>query len=119
MSERDYIALVDGVHHLVKAPTVLVRDRLNTHVSHKMRDLIDTRAWLTVFTLPAYALELNVVDCLWAHVKDRLANLAGVALDRLAALVRNRLKRLQHRPDVLDGFLAGTGLAVALPPPSP
>jgi hypothetical protein len=46
----------------------------------------------------------------WAHVKRSLANLAVVALDRLDALVRNRLKRLQYRPDTLDGFIAGTGL---------
>ncbi|SOB88763.1 Putative transposase of IS4/5 family [Streptomyces sp. 1331.2] len=32
------------------------------------------------------------------------------ALDRLEALVRHRLKRLQFRPDALDGFMAGTGL---------
>ena len=95
LSERDCIALVDGVHQLVKAPIVLVWDRLNTHVSHKMRDLIDARSWLTVFTLPAYAPGLNAVEYLWAHMKHSLANLAGVALDRLAALVRNRLKRLQ------------------------
>ncbi|MGW2770918.1 IS630 family transposase, partial [Streptomyces sp. NPDC001275] len=48
-----------------------------------------------------------------------LANLTSVALDRLATLVRNRLKRLQYRPHVLDGFLAGTGLSLDLPPPSP
>lgn len=48
-----------------------------------------------MFTLPAYAPELNAVEYLWAHMKHSLANLAGVALDRLAALVRNRLKRLQ------------------------
>ncbi|QKV97036.1 hypothetical protein HUT19_39535 [Streptomyces sp. NA02950] len=38
-----------------------------------------------------------------------------VALDRLEALVRNRLKRLQYRPDTpdtLDGFIAGTGLTL-------
>jgi putative transposase len=51
LSERDYIAPVDGVHQLVKAPIVLVWDRLNTHVSHKMRDPIDARGWLTLFTL--------------------------------------------------------------------
>jgi hypothetical protein len=32
-----------------------------------------------------------------------------MALDRLEALVRNRLKRLQYRPHTLDGFIAGTG----------
>lgn len=52
-------------------------------------------------------------------MKHSLADLAGVALGRLAGLMRNRLKRLQYRPDVLGGFLPGTGLAVDLPPPSP
>jgi len=119
LSERDYIGLIDGMHHLVKAPIVLVWDRLNTHVSRAMRDLVDARDWLTVFVLPAYAPELNAVEFLWAHVKHSLANLASVALDRLEALVRNRLKRLQYRPDIPDGFLTGTGLSLDLPPPSP
>jgi hypothetical protein len=119
LSERDYIGLLDGMHELVKAPLVLVWDRLNTHVSHAMRDLINTRDWLTVFILPAYAPELNPVEYLWAHIKHSLANLTSVALDRLETLVRNRLKRLQYRPDVLDGFFAGTGLSLDLPPPSP
>jgi hypothetical protein len=52
LSERDYINLIDAMHQLVMAPLVLVWDRLNTHVSHTMRDLIDARDWLTVFTLP-------------------------------------------------------------------
>jgi transposase len=116
MGERDFIALIDGVHQLVKAPIVLVRDRLNTHVSHAMRELIAERAWLTVFLLPAYSPDLNPVERVWAHVKRSLANLAViVALDRLEALVRNRLKRLQYRPDTLDGFIAGTGLALDEP----
>ncbi|MET8629847.1 hypothetical protein ABZW30_40030 [Kitasatospora sp. NPDC004669] len=34
MSERDYIGLLDGVHHLVKAPIVPVWEQLNTRVSH-------------------------------------------------------------------------------------
>jgi hypothetical protein len=71
LSERDYIALIDGMHHLVKAPLVLVWDRLNTHVSHAMRDLIKARDWLTVFTLPAYAPELNAVEYLWAQDRPR------------------------------------------------
>ncbi|GAA4982723.1 hypothetical protein GCM10025734_04190 [Kitasatospora paranensis] len=105
LSERDYISLIDGLHQLVRAPIVLVWHRLNTHVSHAMRDLIGAREWLTVFILPAYAPELNAVEFLWAHVKRSLANLAGVAIDRLETLVPNRLKRLQYRPDVLNGFL--------------
>ncbi|MCX4597483.1 IS630 family transposase [Streptomyces sp. NBC_01549] len=112
MGERDFIALIDGVHQLVKAPIVLVWDRLNTHVSHAMRELIAEREWLTMFLLPAYSPDLNPVEDVWAHVKRSLANLAVVALDRLETLVRNRLKRLQYRAGTLDGFIAGTGLTL-------
>ncbi|MFI8281427.1 transposase, partial [Streptomyces sp. NPDC085929] len=115
MSERDFIALVDGVHHLVRAPIVLVWDRLNTRVSRKMRDLVAERECLTVFLLPAYSPDLNPVEGVWAHVKRSLANLAVMALGRLETLVRNRLKRLQYRPDTLNGFIAGTGLALHTP----
>lgn len=44
-----------------------------------------------------------------------LAHLAVVALDRLEALVRNRLERLQYRTGTLDGFTAGTGLTLDEP----
>ncbi|MGW7486934.1 IS630 family transposase [Streptomyces sp. NPDC054786] len=115
MGERDFIALIDGAHQLVKAPIVLVWDRLNTHVSHAMRELIDQRDWLTVFLLPAYSPDLNPVEGVWAHIKHSLANLSVMALDHLEVIVRQRLKRLQYRPEVLNGFIAGTGLALDTP----
>lgn len=110
MSERDFIALIDGIHQLVKAPIVLVWDRLNTHVSRRVRDLVAEREWLTV-----YSPDLNPVEGVWAYVKRTLANLAVMALDRLEALVRNRLKRLQYRPRILNGFISGTGLTLDTP----
>ncbi|MCX5233292.1 transposase [Streptomyces sp. NBC_00233] len=115
MDERDFIALADGVHQLVRAPILLVWDRLSTHVSRRMRDLVAERAWLTVFLLPAYSPDLNPVEWVRAHVKRSLANLAVMALDRLEALVRDRLKCLQYRPHNLDGFIAGTGLTLGAP----
>lgn len=115
MGERDFIALTDGTHQLVKAPIVLVWDRLNTHISRKMRDFVAEREWLTGFLLPAYSPDLNPVEWVWAHVKRSLANLAVTALDRLETLVRNRLKQLQYRPHTRDGFIAGTGLALDTP----
>ncbi|MFG2335543.1 hypothetical protein [Streptomyces yangpuensis] len=39
-----------------------------------------------------------------------MMNLAVMALDRLETLVRNRLKRLQYRPDTRNGFIANAGL---------
>ena len=66
--------------------------------------------WLTVYQLPAYAPELNPVEAVWSHLKRSLANLAKRNLSQLAALVKTRLKRMQYRPGLIDGFLAKTGL---------
>jgi hypothetical protein len=43
-------------------------------------------------------------------MKNGLGNLAARNVDQLAAIVRNRLKRIQYRPQLIDGFLAQTGL---------
>ncbi|WSD11289.1 IS630 family transposase [Streptomyces hirsutus] len=117
LSEADYMHLVDGAHQLLRAPIVLVWDRLSTHVSKTMRQLVAARPWLTVFLLPAYAPELNPVEGVWAHCRHRLAHLTAGTVDRLETLVRNRLKRLQYRPATLHGFMAETGLQLASPPP--
>jgi hypothetical protein len=38
-------------------------------------------------------------------------------IDHLAAVVRNRLKRIQYQPDLINGFLAQTGLVIEAEPP--
>ncbi|ANZ21714.1 hypothetical protein SNOUR_42445 [Streptomyces noursei ATCC 11455] len=40
MEERDFIALIDALQQLVKAPIVLVWDRWNIYNSHAMRELM-------------------------------------------------------------------------------
>jgi putative transposase len=75
-----------------------------------MTELVAARDWLTVCQLPPYAHELNPVEPVWSHMKRSLANLAKRNLAQLTALVKTRLKRMQYRPDLLEGFLAGTGL---------
>ena len=117
MSERDYIGLIDAAHHQLKAPIILIWDRLNTHRSKTMTAMIDARDWLTVVLLPPYAPDLNPAEGVWSHLKRSLANLAAITVDRLEALVRTRLKRLQYSPAVLDGFVAETGLTLDPLPP--
>ena len=43
-------------------------------------------------------------------MKRSLANLAKQGIDQLVALVKTRLKPMQYRPGLIDGFLAKTGL---------
>jgi hypothetical protein len=48
-------------------------------------------------------------------MKNGLGNLAARNVDQLAAIVKNRLKRIQYRPALIDGFLAQTGLTLQPP----
>jgi transposase len=75
-----------------------------------MAEMIAARPWLTVFRLPPYAHELNPVEPVWSHLKRSLANLSKHSIAELTVLVKTRLKRMQYRPGLLVGFLAGAGL---------
>jgi DDE superfamily endonuclease len=109
-TETDYARLLDAAHQQLAGPLVVVWDNLNAHVSSRMTELVASRDWLTVCQLPPYAHELNPVEPVWSHLKRSLANLAKRNITELTALVKTRLRRMQYRPGLLDGFLASTGL---------
>ncbi|MGH3930866.1 MAG: transposase [Pseudonocardiaceae bacterium] len=109
-TERDYAALLDSAHQRLGGPIVLVWDNLNTHLSAVMRRLATTREWRTVYQLPAYAPELNPVEAVWSHLKRSLANLTKRTVDQLLRLIKTRLRRIQHRPELTAGFVAKIGL---------
>ena len=111
-SERDYIGLLDAAHQQLDAPIVVIWDNLNTHVSAAMRELIAARDWLHVIRLPAYAPDLNPVEAVWSHLKRSIGNLAVNGVDHLLAIIKNRLKSIQYRTDLLDSFLTHTGLTL-------
>lgn len=108
--EHDYIRLLDAAHQQLRAPIVLVWDNLNTHKSATMRRLIRARIWLTVFYLPPTAPELNPVEGVWSVMKSGLVNLVKRDVDQLRTIVKQRLRRMQYRPELLAGLLAKTGL---------
>jgi DDE superfamily endonuclease len=109
-TEADYAALLDAAHQQLAGPLVVVWDNLNSHVSAAMTELAAARDWLTIYQLPPYAHELNPVEPVWSHLKRSLANLAKRNLAQLTALVKTRLRQMQYRPALLEGFLASTGL---------
>ena len=118
MSEADYASLVTAAHHQLHAPVILIWDNLNTHLSAAMRAFIEAHPdWLTEARLPAYAPDLNPVEGAWANMKGGLGNLAAADLDQLTAIIKNRLKTIQYRPALINGFLAQTGLTLEPEPP--
>ena len=89
-----------------------------THRSHKMRQFTEANSdWLTVVHLPGCAPDLNAVEGAWASMKSSLGNHATTSLDELEAMVRSRLRKIQHRPDLINALLGQTGLTLQPPPP--
>ena len=118
MSEADYAGLIAAAHKELHAPVILIWDNLNTHISAAMGRFVSSHPdWLTEVRLPAYAPELNAAEGAWANMKNGLGNLAARDVDQLAAIIKNRLKRIQYRPALIDGFLAQTGLTLEPQPP--
>ena len=51
-------------------------------------------------------------------MKNSLGNLGSWSTPRqLAVIVKNRLKRIQYRPGLIEGFLAQAGLSIDPGPP--
>jgi DDE superfamily endonuclease len=114
--ERDLARMIDAARQqLGRAPIVLVWDNDTAHGDAAMTELIATRSWLTVFYLPAYTPTLNPTEGVWSVIKRSLGNLAPHGTVDLAALVRTRLRHLQYRTPVLNGFIAQTSLTLDPP----
>ncbi|MGW3561218.1 DUF4394 domain-containing protein, partial [Streptomyces sp. NPDC000963] len=58
--------------------------------------------------------DLNPTEGVWSLVKRDIGNLAAVDLGQITRAVKRKLKKLQYRPEVIDGCLAGTDLALDL-----
>jgi hypothetical protein len=56
-------------------------------------------------------------ESVWSHLKRSLANLAKRDITQLAVLAKTRLRRMQYQPDLVEGFLIGTRLHLALSNP--
>ncbi|MEU0518335.1 transposase [Streptosporangium sp. NPDC006007] len=110
-----FVALLEAAHQQLGGPIVLVWDNDRRHLSRVMRAMIEARPWLTVFHLPSYAPELNPAEGVWSALKRALANLGPRDINELAAVVATKLKRMQYRPGLLDGFIAQTGFTLEPP----
>ena len=71
----------------------------------------ENKAWLRVDRLPAYAPDLNP-EGIWSLRKRSMANFAAANLDGLVRIIKRKLKKIQYRPHLIDGCLAGTGLKI-------
>jgi transposase len=112
----DYRDLIVTTHQRLGAPLVWLWDNLNVHLVQELFDFAEeNKAWLRVVQMPSYAPELNPQEGLWSLIRRRLANFAAADLAHLLRVVKRHLKKIQYRPDLIEGCLAPTGLIMKPP----
>ncbi len=65
------VACVDWFSKQIIKPTVLVIDNASTHTSNEFKACLDE--WedrnLTIYNIPAYSPELNIIEIIWRKIK--------------------------------------------------
>ena len=110
-TEQDYARFLDGAHQQLGGPVVLVWDRPEHR--HQPGDARADRGAGLADGLPAAGVtrrKLNPVEPVWSNLKRSLANLIKHDINQLTMLVKARLRQMQYRPGLLEGFLAKPGL---------
>ena len=113
-TETGYARLLDAAHQQLGAPPGGRVGQLQ-HPRQPRDDRPDRGAGLAD-GLPAPAVGARAQPGLagLGTPERSLASLAKRNLAQLTALIKTRLRRMQDRPGLLDGFLASTGLDLAL-----
>ncbi|WP_179203160.1 transposase, partial [Streptomyces griseiscabiei] len=76
-------------------------------------EFIDTHDWITCYFLPAYAPDLNPVEGIWSLLRrSSQANTAFTDPDHLMRTLRQGLRQIQYRSNLVDGCLTETGLTL-------
>lgn len=113
-TKEGFPLLLTMLHARLGGPVTLIWDGYSSHTAGVVREWMQGQSsWLRVVPLPAYAPELNPVELLWKIVKDALANRAFRSIHELAEAADAALSKIKHAPNLLHGFLAGTGLKIA------
>jgi len=113
---HEYRDLIVGVHQQLGAPLVWCWDNLNVHLDQRLTDFAEEHAeWLRMVQMPTYAPELNPAEGVWSLLKRAIANFVAADLHGLVRIVKRKLKKIQFRPDLIDGCLTETGLTIEQP----
>jgi hypothetical protein len=54
----------------------------------------------------------NPAEGIWSLLKGTMVNFAAAYLDGLVRIVKRKLKKIQYRPHLIHGCLAGAGLTI-------
>ena len=94
------IACIDSFFPLVNKPTVIVTDQASIHTSNANFDKLEE--WkqrnITIFELPSYSPELNLIEILWRFIKYEWIEISETQkLGNLRCICRKNPERIWRK----------------------
>jgi transposase len=85
---------------------LIIWDRLQAHRSKLVRQYVEQlNGDVALEYLPAYAPELNPVECIWGYLKSHeIPNFCAKDLTHLKYAARSRLRSMQRRTSLVGAF---------------
>jgi transposase len=85
---------------------LIIWDRLQAHRSKLVRQHVEAQdGRIALEFLPAYAPEMNPVECIWGYLKHHaMPNYCAADLGDLAGCARRNLRSMQRRPTLVRSF---------------
>lgn len=109
------VAFLRELARALKAPIVLVWDRLPAHRGKAVAAYVQEARRLHCVLLPPYAPELNPVEYVFGYLKmNPLANLACTDVSVLAGIARAETRSLQRSEALLRSFIHHSPLSLRL-----
>lgn len=106
MRGEHVVVFLQHLLRCVPRKILILWDRLPAHRSHLVRDYVaDLYGRMAIAYLPAYALELNPVEYIWAYLKHHeLPNVCAKDLWNLGDGAIRALKRMRRRRCLIVSF---------------
>jgi transposase len=73
------VACIDEFSHQIKIPTTLIIDNASTHTSNEFNENLEIwkERGLTIYRIPPYSPELNIIEIVWRKIKGAMLNRVG------------------------------------------
>jgi len=100
------IEFLKVLHRTIGKKMLIIWDRLTAHRSRLVREHVEAqRGCIALEFLPAYAPEMNPVECVWGYLKHHaMPNYCARDLGDLALRASRNLRSMQRRPTLVRAF---------------
>jgi len=115
ITSKEVIAFLGQLQRIIPGLLLVIWDGIPTHRSKKIKAYLAAGAAKRIHLeqLPGYAPDLNPTEWVWSYLKvAELANTPRDYLSGMETLIRKAKRRMQRRPELIQGFIRDAGYEV-------